>query len=59
MEYFSTFGGNPVACSAGLAVLHVIERDNLQKLASSVGNYLRDQLAELKRSEKGDSRSSK
>ena len=26
MEFFSTFGGNPVACAAGLAVLDVLER---------------------------------
>jgi 4-aminobutyrate aminotransferase-like enzyme len=32
--YFSTFGGNPVACMAGLAVLDVIEREDLPALAT-------------------------
>src|SRR5213595_278959 len=33
MEFFSTFGGNPVACAAGLAVLDVLEEENLQQNA--------------------------
>lgn len=40
MEYFNTFGGNPVSCAAGLAVLNIIERDQLRENALSVGNYL-------------------
>jgi 4-aminobutyrate aminotransferase-like enzyme/Ser/Thr protein kinase RdoA (MazF antagonist) len=44
---FSTFGGNPVACAAGLAVLDVIERDDLIMHGVAVGNYLRDQIREL------------
>jgi 4-aminobutyrate aminotransferase-like enzyme len=44
---FSTFGGNPVACAAGLAVLDVIERDDLIEHGVAVGNYLRDQIREL------------
>lgn len=40
MEFFSTFGGNPVACAAGLAVLDVLEDEHLQENALSVGNYL-------------------
>jgi 4-aminobutyrate aminotransferase-like enzyme len=40
MEFFSTFGGNPVACAAGLAVLDVLEEEHLQENALSVGNYL-------------------
>jgi 4-aminobutyrate aminotransferase-like enzyme/Ser/Thr protein kinase RdoA (MazF antagonist) len=39
MEFFSTFGGNPVACAAGLAVLDVLERERLQERALRVGNY--------------------
>lgn len=39
MEFFSTFGGNPVACAVGLAVLDVIERENLQEHARVVGDY--------------------
>jgi 4-aminobutyrate aminotransferase-like enzyme/Ser/Thr protein kinase RdoA (MazF antagonist) len=40
MEFFSTFGGNPVACAAGLAVLDVLEDEHLQANALRVGNYL-------------------
>jgi 4-aminobutyrate aminotransferase-like enzyme/Ser/Thr protein kinase RdoA (MazF antagonist) len=39
MEFFSTFGGNPVACAAGLAVLDVVEEQNLQRNALKVGEY--------------------
>ena len=39
-EWFSTFGGNPVACEAGLAVLDVIERENLVANAAAVGSQL-------------------
>ena len=37
MEFFSTFGGNPVACVAGLAVLDVLRDENLQHNALEVG----------------------
>jgi 4-aminobutyrate aminotransferase-like enzyme/Ser/Thr protein kinase RdoA (MazF antagonist) len=40
MEFFSTFGGNPVACAAGLAVLDVLEDEHLQENALRVGSYL-------------------
>ncbi|QND57026.1 aminotransferase class III-fold pyridoxal phosphate-dependent enzyme [Mesorhizobium huakuii] len=40
MEYFNTFGGNPVSCAAGLAVLDVIERDGLRRNALEIGSYL-------------------
>jgi 4-aminobutyrate aminotransferase-like enzyme/Ser/Thr protein kinase RdoA (MazF antagonist) len=40
MEFFSTFGGNPVACAAGLAVLDVLEEENLQERAWRVGEQL-------------------
>ena len=36
----TTFGGNHLACAAGLAVLEVIERDNLLQNAAEVGAYL-------------------
>jgi 4-aminobutyrate aminotransferase-like enzyme/Ser/Thr protein kinase RdoA (MazF antagonist) len=39
MEFFSTFGGNPVACAAGLAVLDVVEDERLQERALRVGKY--------------------
>jgi 4-aminobutyrate aminotransferase-like enzyme/Ser/Thr protein kinase RdoA (MazF antagonist) len=37
MEFFSTFGGNPVACAAGLAVLAVLQDERLQQNALRVG----------------------
>jgi acetylornithine/N-succinyldiaminopimelate aminotransferase len=40
-QHGTTFGGNPVACAAGLATLHVIERDGLIQQADSVGSGLR------------------
>lgn len=39
-RYFNTFGGNPVSCAAGLAVLDVIEDEALQGNALMVGKYL-------------------
>jgi 4-aminobutyrate aminotransferase-like enzyme len=42
--YFNTFGGNPVAAAAGLAVLETIETEGLQENARETGAYL---LAEL------------
>ncbi|RMF76358.1 MAG: aminotransferase class III-fold pyridoxal phosphate-dependent enzyme [Chloroflexi bacterium] len=47
MEFFSTFGGNPVACAAGLAVLDVLEREQLPHNAQRVGRYLRAGLERL------------
>ncbi|MBN1406275.1 MAG: aminotransferase class III-fold pyridoxal phosphate-dependent enzyme [Calditrichaceae bacterium] len=47
MEYFNTFGGNPVSCAAGLAVLDVIEKENLQKHALKTGNQLLKDLKKL------------
>ena len=44
---FSTFGGNPVACAAGNAVLDVIERDELIENGRIVGDYLRSRLRDL------------
>ena len=48
MEFFSTFGGNPVACSAGLAVLDVLRDEGLQENARRVGDHLITRLQELK-----------
>ena len=45
--YFNTFGGNPVACAAGLAVLDVLAEDNLQHNARQTGAYLLSRLQAL------------
>jgi 4-aminobutyrate aminotransferase-like enzyme len=45
---FSTFGGNPVATATALAVIRVIEEENLRQNAAEVGAYLRQRLDELK-----------
>ena len=47
MEYFNTFGGNPVSCAAGLAVLDVIDKEGLQEHAATIGDSLLGQLKEL------------
>jgi 4-aminobutyrate aminotransferase-like enzyme/Ser/Thr protein kinase RdoA (MazF antagonist) len=47
MEFFSTFGGNPVACAAGLAVLDVLEEENLPQHALRVGAHLIEGLKSL------------
>jgi 4-aminobutyrate aminotransferase-like enzyme/Ser/Thr protein kinase RdoA (MazF antagonist) len=47
MEFFSTFGGNPVSCAVGMAVLDVIEGEDLQARAREVGRMLLDGFAEL------------
>ena len=46
-SYFSTFGGNPVSCSVGLAVLDVINNENLMSSARNVGKILMELLKEL------------
>jgi len=48
-RYFNTFGGNPVSCAAGLAVLEVIEAEDLQRNALEVGRYLLDGLRNIAR----------
>jgi 4-aminobutyrate aminotransferase-like enzyme/Ser/Thr protein kinase RdoA (MazF antagonist) len=40
MEYFTTFGGNPVSCAVGLEVLNVVLDENLQEHALRVGERL-------------------
>ncbi len=44
---FSTFGGNPVSCAVGLAVVKVIEEDDLRTNCRVVGDYFHDRLLEL------------
>ena len=47
MEYFNTFGGNPVSCAIGMAVLDAIRDDKLQENALETGHYFRKKLQEL------------
>ncbi len=47
MEYFNTFGGNPVSCAIGLEVLRVIKDEGLQQNALETGDYLRRGLEQL------------
>jgi len=47
MEYFNTFGGNPVSCAIGLEVLRVIKEEGLQQNAKVVGDYLKSGLRTL------------
>jgi 4-aminobutyrate aminotransferase-like enzyme/Ser/Thr protein kinase RdoA (MazF antagonist)/murein DD-endopeptidase MepM/ murein hydrolase activator NlpD len=47
MEYFSTFGGNSVACAVGNAVLDVLEQENLQAHSLELGHYLLGHLRPL------------
>ena len=47
MEYFNTFGGNPVSCAIALAVLDVIEEEQLQDNAQQVGQFIMDGLRNL------------
>jgi acetylornithine/N-succinyldiaminopimelate aminotransferase len=44
----STFGGNPLACSAGVAVIEAIEQDNLLTNADRMGQYAMEKLGQLK-----------
>jgi len=47
MEYFNTFGGNPVSCAIATEVLKTVKREHLQANALEVGNYLKTELKEL------------
>jgi 4-aminobutyrate aminotransferase-like enzyme len=47
MDYFSTFGGNPVACSAGLASVDVMEREDLPGRARDLGTHALDRLHQM------------
>jgi 4-aminobutyrate aminotransferase-like enzyme len=46
-EVFSTFGGNPVSCTAALAVLRTLEEEGILERVSEVGAHLRGRLNEL------------
>jgi alanine-glyoxylate transaminase/(R)-3-amino-2-methylpropionate-pyruvate transaminase len=46
--HFNTFGGNPVVCAQGKAVLEIIEREKLQENSLKIGNRILDGLNKLK-----------
>ena len=47
MEYFNTFGGNPVSCAIATEVLRTVKRDKLQENALEVGEFLKSELNKL------------
>ncbi len=47
VRYFNTFGGNPVSCAIGTAVLDIVEDDGLQANALDVGGYMLEELRSL------------
>jgi len=47
IEYFNTYGGNPVSCAIGNAVLDAIEQENLMRHATEVGNFIMEKAREL------------
>jgi alanine-glyoxylate transaminase/(R)-3-amino-2-methylpropionate-pyruvate transaminase len=46
--YFNTFGGNPMACAVGSAVLDVIDEEKLQENCHVVGSYFLSELAKVR-----------
>ncbi|CAD5226508.1 unnamed protein product [Bursaphelenchus xylophilus] len=46
--YFNTFGGNPVSCSAVLAVMEVLKEENLLRHSEEMGTHFEEQLGKLK-----------
>jgi 4-aminobutyrate aminotransferase-like enzyme len=47
MEFFSSFGGNPVSCKIASEVIDTIESENLQSNAYLIGNYIKIRLNKL------------
>ncbi|RMG68648.1 MAG: aminotransferase class III-fold pyridoxal phosphate-dependent enzyme [Bacteroidetes bacterium] len=47
MEYFNTFGGNPVSCAIGRAVLRTVQEQGLARQAGETGAYLTEGLQDL------------
>ena len=43
----TTFGGNPVACAAGIAMINAIQEDNLMENAKTIGKYINEELQKL------------
>jgi len=49
MEYFNTFGGNPVSCAIGKEVLRVVREEKLQENALETGTYLKAELRKMQK----------
>jgi len=49
MEYFNTFGGNPVSCAIGTQVLRVVREERLQENAMKTGIYLKAELRKMQK----------
>lgn len=47
MEFFNTFGGNPVSCAIATEVLKVVKREKLQENALNVGEFLKSEMKKL------------
>jgi 4-aminobutyrate aminotransferase-like enzyme len=47
MEYFSSFGGNPVSAAVGMAVMDVLEGERLQENALTTGRHLKSRIEAL------------
>lgn len=47
IEYFNTYGGNPVSCAVAIAVMDVLEQQKLREHATRVGNHLLNSLRQL------------
>ena len=47
MEFFNTFGGNPVSCAIGTEVLNIVKRENLQAHALDLGQHMKAGLKSL------------
>ena len=47
IEYFNTYGGNPVSCRAAIAVMDIVEKEKLMEHARLVGNHLIEKFKEL------------
>ncbi|MEI6651178.1 MAG: aspartate aminotransferase family protein [Chlorobiaceae bacterium] len=43
----TTFGGNPVACEAGIAMIKAIYEDNLMENSETIGKYIHDEMQKL------------
>ena len=50
MEYFNTFGGNPVSCAIATEVLKTVTKEKLQENALKVGEFLKIELKQLAKS---------